>query len=328
MFICRRHDRETRSSFDPGADGDPDAINFRPPGRVDLPRLTRERVERLGFAMGARPVAATHRLHRSRSKQGRHFAEISAATAPPPSRWRRTRPAPDLGLARPRLPTVSHHGEGWSARHTEAGSTSRVAGSTVGVICEIMREDGGRPARGSMQFAAAHGSRSAHPRFIATAQKDNNGSRGSRHTGFTSQSGASGRRSVRDKAKAGEQWVVPARSTRTNGAVDAQPVCSPTCSATSDARACCRACEAMIEAKRRMLVALHAASPDRCRRHSSAPGNRRPQRAAARRPPHGTAQDLAALGSHDMVLRPPPPFAVVCPLRPGDVEERPISVES
>src|SRR5688500_7967374 len=209
----------------------PDAINFMARhgrGLICL-ALTKERVEALGLA----PMTSSNRSRNNTaftvSIEAREGISTGISAA---DRARTVAVAIDASHGPDALVSPGHvfplvaqpGGVLVRAGHTEAAvDVARLAGlNPSGVICEIMREDGGMARLDDlMQFAAAHGLKIGTIRdLIAYRLKKDHMVERVAATNFTSRSGAEWQAQVfRDKANGAEQLAM------VHGAIDpAQPV--------------------------------------------------------------------------------------------------------
>src|SRR5687767_10726534 len=230
------------------------------------------------------------------------------------------------------------------AGHTEAAvDVARLAGlNPSGVICEIMREDGGMARLDDlMQFAATHGLKIGTIRDLISyrLKKDHMVERVAT-TGFTSRSGAKWQAQVfRDKATGAEQLAI------VHGTIDPdKPVLvrmhsldlfADVLGEASERSGLLQGAMAMIEAEGAgVVVALHAASPGSLSRATDLRSGKPPETGE----PGGEAlrnygigaQILAALGIHEMVLLTNTHHSPVALSGYGlaIVEERPIKIEN
>jgi 3,4-dihydroxy 2-butanone 4-phosphate synthase/GTP cyclohydrolase II len=301
----------------------PDAINFMARhgrGLICL-ALTRQRVE----ALGLQPMASSNRSRNNtaftvsiEAKEGISTG-ISAA-----DRARTVAVAIDATHGPDALVSPGHvfplvaqpGGVLVRAGHTEAAvDVARLAGlNPSGVICEIMREDGGMARLDDlMQFAAAHGLKIGTIRdLIAYRLKKDHMVERVAATGFTSRSGAEWQAQIfRDKANGAEQLAM------VHGAIDPdKPVLvrmhsldlfADVLGEASERSGLLPGAMAMIEAEGAgVVVALHAASPGSLSRATDLRSGKPPAATEAggdalRNYGIG-AQILAALGIHEMVL--------------------------
>jgi 3,4-dihydroxy 2-butanone 4-phosphate synthase/GTP cyclohydrolase II len=301
----------------------PDAINFMARhgrGLICL-ALTKERVE----ALGLQPMASSNRSRNNtaftvsiEAKEGISTG-ISAA-----DRARTVAVAIDASHGPDALVSPGHvfplvaqpGGVLVRAGHTEAAvDVARLAGlNPSGVICEIMREDGGMARLDDlMQFAAAHGLKIGTIRdLIAYRLKKDHMVERVAATNFTSHSGAEWQAQVfRDKANGAEQLAM------VHGAIDPdRPVLvrmhsldlfADVLGEASERSGLLPGAMAMIEAEGAgVVVALHAASPGSLSRatdlRSGKPSASSEAGGDALRNYGIGAQILAALGIHEMVL--------------------------
>ena len=297
----------------------PDAINFMARhgrGLICL-ALTKERVE----ALGLQPMASSNRSRNNtaftvsiEAKEGISTG-ISAA-----DRARTVAVAIDASHGPDALVSPGHvfplvaqpGGVLVRAGHTEAAvDVARLAGlNPSGVICEIMREDGGMARLDDlMQFAAAHGLKIGTIRdLIAYRLKKDHMVERVAATNFTSRSGAEWQAQVfRDKANGAEQLAM------VHGAIDPdKPVLvrmhsldlfADVLGEASERSGLLPGAMAMIEAEGAgVVVALHAASPGSLSRAIDLRSGKPAEGGEALRNYGIGAQILAALGIHEMVL--------------------------
>ena len=297
----------------------PDAINFMARhgrGLICL-ALTKERVE----ALGLQPMASNNRSRNNTaftvSIEAREGISTGISAA---DRARTVAVAIDASHGPDALVSPGHvfplvaqpGGVLVRAGHTEAAvDVARLAGlNPSGVICEIMREDGGMARLDDlMQFAAAHGFKIGTIRdLIAYRLKKDHMVERVAATGFTSRSGAEWQAQVfRDKANGAEQLAM------VHGAIDPdKPVLvrmhsldlfADVLGEASERSGLLPGAMAMIEAEGSgVVVALHAAAEGSLSRatdvRSGKPGDAGPTLRG-----YGVgAQILAALGIHDMIL--------------------------
>ena len=326
----------------------PDAINFMARhgrGLICL-ALTKERVE----ALGLQPMASSNRSRNNtaftvsiEAKEGISTG-ISAA-----DRARTVAVAIDSSNGPDALVSPGHvfplvaqpGGVLVRAGHTEAAvDVARLAGlNPSGVICEIMREDGGMARlEDLMQFAATHGLKIGTIRDLISyrLKKDHMVERVA-VTGFTARSGAEWQAQVfRDKATGAEQLAI------VHGTIDPdRPVLvrmhsldlfADVLGEASERSGLLKGAMAMIETEGAgVVVALHAASPGSLSRATDLRSGKPPETGG----PGGEAlrnygigaQILAALGIHEMVLLTNTHHSPVALSGYGlaIVEERPIS---
>ena len=300
----------------------PDAINFMARhgrGLICL-ALTKERVE----ALGLQPMASNNRSRNNTaftvSIEAREGISTGISAA---DRARTVAVAIDASHGPDALVSPGHvfplvaqpGGVLVRAGHTEAAvDVARLAGlNPSGVICEIMREDGGMARLDDlMQFAAAHGFKIGTIRdLIAYRLKKDHMVERVAATGFTSRSGAEWQAQVfRDKANGAEQLAM------VHGAIDPdKPVLvrmhsldlfADVLGEASERSGLLPGAMAMIEAERAgVVVALHAASPGSLSRATDLRSGKPPANEVggeALRNYGIGAQILAALGIHEMVL--------------------------
>ena len=326
----------------------PEAINFMARhgrGLICL-ALTKERVE----ALGLQPMASSNRSRNNtaftvsiEAKEGISTG-ISAA-----DRARTVAVAIDSSNGPDALVSPGHvfplvaqpGGVLVRAGHTEAAvDVARLAGlNPSGVICEIMREDGGMARlEDLMQFAATHGLKIGTIRDLISyrLKKDHMVERVA-VTGFTARSGAEWQAQVfRDKATGAEQLAI------VHGTIDPdRPVLvrmhsldlfADVLGEASERSGLLKGAMAMIETEGAgVVVALHAASPGSLSRATDLRSGKPPETGG----PGGEAlrnygigaQILAALGIHEMVLLTNTHHSPVALSGYGlaIVEERPIS---
>ncbi len=301
----------------------PDAINFMARhgrGLICL-ALTAERVE----ALGLQPMASNNRSRNNTaftvSIEAREGISTGISAA---DRARTVAVAIDASHGPDALVSPGHvfplvaqpGGVLVRAGHTEAAvDVARLAGlNPSGVICEIMREDGGMARLDDlMQFAAAHGLKIGTIRdLIAYRLKKDHMVEPVAATGFTSRSGAEWQAQIfRDKANGAEQLAM------VHGAIDPdKPVLvrmhsldlfADVLGEASERSGLLPGAMAMIEAEGAgVVVALHAASPGSLSRATDLRSGKPPASSEAggdalRNYGIG-AQILAALGIHEMVL--------------------------
>src|SRR5687767_3993731 len=301
----------------------PDAINFMARhgrGLICL-ALTKERVD----ALGLQPMASNNRSRNETaftiSIEAREGISTGISAA---DRARTIAVAIDSSNGPDALVSPGHvfplvaqpGGVLVRAGHTEAAvDVARLAGlNPSGVICEIMREDGGMARLDDlMQFDAAHGLKIGTIRdLIAYRLKKDHMVERVATTGFTARSGAQWQAQVfRDKATGAEQLAM------VHGTIDPdKPVLvrmhsldlfADVLGEASERSGLLPGAMAMIEAEGAgVVVALHAASPGSLSRATDLRSGKPPASSEAggdalRNYGIG-AQILAALGIHEMVL--------------------------
>ncbi len=297
----------------------PDAINFMARhgrGLICL-ALTKERVE----ALGLQPMASNNRSRNNTAFTVSIEANEGISTGiSAADRARTVAVAIDSSHGPDALVSPGHvfplvaqpGGVLVRAGHTEAAvDVARLAGlNPSGVICEIMREDGGMARLDDlMQFAAAHGLKIGTIRdLIAYRLKKDHMVERVAATNFTSRGGAEWQAQVfRDKANGAEQLAM------VHGAIDPdKPVLvrmhsldlfADVLGEASQRSGLLPGAMAMIEAEGSgVVVALHAASPGSLSRATDLRSGKPAEGSEGLRSYGVGAQILAALGIHDMIL--------------------------
>src|SRR5215213_767475 len=297
----------------------PDAINFMARhgrGLICL-ALTKERADQLGLA----PMTSTNRSRNTTAFTVSIEATDGISTGiSAADRARTIAVAIDANHGPEALVSPGHvfplvaqpGGVLVRAGHTEAAvDVARLAGlNPSGVICEIMREDGGMARLDDlMQFAAAHGLKIGTIRdLIAYRLKKDHMVERVAATNFTSRSGAEWQAQIfRDKANGAEQLAM------VHGVIDPdKPVLvrmhsldlfADVLGEASERSGLLPGAMAMIEAEGAgVVVALHAASPGSLSRATDLRSGKPTEGGESLRSYGVGAQILAALGIHDMIL--------------------------